>query len=761
MNTNLLKGMLGACLFTAMLTPANAQDSYWLLGSNKYLNTTTRAVVTNTALNGPASNPHVRMVYDGSGNEMFSYGANDVTYFGLPVTTPGGVQAFPIAGSCKQYYVLNTGTLPSPHISYMTLTKIDASAGGIPVASSPIILVGTGGAYAGNPFYYGAVAGPLEANGSRYVYNLSGDINSTVCYLYRFTVAANGTVNTTPQLISSSLPVGGGRMKMAADGKSLAYTNASGQLVTVDFSTLSTPVVTTYNKTVLGLGAVTAGGSKRWYVSTGSELGYFTENTTTFNLVSTTNGIKSDIAQGRDGNAYITNGTPSTGTGTLAYFNPTVGTPTFTAIPAAQVIGVNSSSTAYSFGNNVEGEDINSAAGPSSVNFTLNHVSGTSSPGVIWVCSGVTTVPLDATITGMHTGYYFSYQYGTYNGSVFTGTSAVVTNGPIPGFTANYTTPFWVGSGATFIKFTFYVTGACGNTISQTQLFELRPVSILADYSKPGCSGLCSQSLQSTLPITTAAPAPNTAIAIFKANIDAAQGWMGAATAGMYDINTNGIWSISVYEVDGVSGARKIRSGITAPTIASLNGTGSASGTTVFNNFSYAFDPGNPPFYYDASSAYGDGPYFRDYYSFARLNGLLADYSDRVYCADLTVTEPTSGCTVSKKSYFRIANNGNANGGNARPGKTGSAADAGNEDAENPEIQLYPNPASTAVTVALPYGSAPATLSLMDNSGRKVLESKQLNVGKHIIPLQQLPAGLYFYELNSQGIRRHGKLVKQ
>lgn len=756
--SRLNQGLLSTCVLTSLLfTAARAQDNYWLLDGNKYVNTATQSAVYNAGLVGPASNPHVRTVYDASGNEVFSYGANDVTWYTSNLGIGGGVQAFPIPGACKQYYVLNVFPEHGPHVTDMTLTKIDASGGGMPVTSTPVTLVGSMAAYSGHPFWYGAVAAPMNPDGSRYVYHMSGDINNSVCYLYRFTVAANGTINYTPTLISSSLPLGGGRMKMSPDGQSLAYTNTSGQLVTYN---ISTNTATSYGKTALGKAQVMVGGVRRWYVSTGTDLGYFIEGNTTFMPVNSTNGINSDIAQGKDGYVYVANGNPAAGTGSLVYFWPASATPSFSPVTGAQVLGVNGASpTAYSFGSQVEGEDINLSQTPASVSFTLNNVTPPpTAPGIIWVCGGTTTVPLNATIGGQHTQYYFSYQYGTYSGGVFTPTTGLTSVGPIAGFGPTYTTPFWVGSGATFMRVTFTVYGACGNNISKTQLYEIKPVSVLANYTKPGCisSGIpCSKPIQTTLPITTAAPTPSSSIPTFRGNVDAATGYMGAGNCGMYGINTNGNWTVSVYEVDDATGVRKIRSGITAPTIAYFTGSGSASGVTYFNQNSYAFDGSNPPFYNDVTTNYGDGPYFSDFYSWSRTNGSLAtDFGTRVYCAEMVVTEPTSGCSVTNKSYFKIAVNGSfSNGSNAKPGR-------GDEEGQT-QGSVYPNPVTTTLGIAIPAGTAHASVRLMDHTGRVILENEPLRNGRNTLDVQHLPAGIYFYQLSVDGQEQHGKVVKQ
>jgi hypothetical protein len=315
------------------------------------------------------------------------------------------------------------------------------------------------------------------------------------------------------------------------------------------------------------------------------------------------------------------------------------------------------------------------------------------------------------------------------------------------------------------IKIVYGVNNPCVSVFPTTRYYRIANAAALANYTKPGCNGLCSRPIQTSLPITTAAPASSSSITTFRNNIDASLGWMGASSAGMYGINTNGNWSMMVYEVDGSTGVRKVRSGITAPTIALLTGTGSGTGNTRFNDYTYAFDPANAPFYNDTLSAYGDGPYFSDFYTESRINGTLAsDFSTRVYCAELTVVELTSGCVTTTRSFFKIANNGTySNGSNARPGngeddETTTLSEVGNETTA---IDVYPNPASSVITVKMPQGTANATFLLIDYSGKTLLQQKGLKGGKNEIDISLAASGIYFYQVDINGRSYRGKLVKQ
>jgi hypothetical protein len=180
-------------------------------------------------------------------------------------------------------------------------------------------------------------------------------------------------------------------------------------------------------------------------------------------------------------------------------------------------------------------------------------------------------------------------------------------------------------------------------------------------------------------------------------------------------------------------------------------------GTLRFNEFGSPFDNTNPPYYVGAGD-YGDASYFQELYNHAKNGGdplfTLTDFSNRVYCAELSVVDPTSGCSVVKKSYFKIANNGSSPGSNAKP--------APEEEESHPlSISVYPNPASTIFTIAIPAGTINASIKLTDNTGRILFENEHLRVGKNSIDVRQFPVGAYLYSLSVDGKIQHGKMVKQ
>ncbi|PSK91259.1 T9SS type A sorting domain-containing protein [Taibaiella chishuiensis] len=320
----------------------------------------------------------------------------------------------------------------------------------------------------------------------------------------------------------------------------------------------------------------------------------------------------------------------------------------------------------------------------------------------------------------------------------------------------NLTNLFSLGSYQGLLRVTYELTPDVCNEVSyrryRQKTIKVTPVTILASYSKPACNNGCGRPVQTTLPITAPAPATNATLSVFQDNIDAAPGWMGAQTVGMYGIHVDGNATVEVYAVD-TSGNR------ISPILSSFSHTGPWTGTLSFNLNNLKFNKNNPP-YYVTAGAFSFANYFSKFYEAIQDGDIttmtLADFSDRVYCADLNVVDPVSGCSVSKKSYFKIANNGaNIVGSGARPAPP-------KDEQEVPlSVSIYPNPASTTVTITIPSGTVHASVKLVDNTGRMLLEKEYLHAGKHAIDIQQLPTGVYFYSLSVDGKMKHGKLVKQ
>lgn len=374
-----LKKYSASLLLSLATLPSVAQDTYWGLDGNKVFNTYTHTV-TAIPINGlptdlAYANPGARSFFDGSGNTLFTTGkamyCHDGPYYdfqipGAPAGTPG--QVMPIPGQCKQYNVWSLRFSPD-HTINLDITKVDISGvtNDINTSALPTVVANANLTHASDGFY-GAVAGPLNANGTRYLYFLFLNGLWSEGGLQRFTIGANGAV-IADTLLFTALPVNynsnsrlQSKMKISTDGNTLAYTTAAGKFVTCKlYGTGAGTVTTTYLDVPLSITPVIVGSERRWYYSTGVAVKYYVEGNSNAVAVTTT-GRKSALSVGRDGNMYVVQGDPATGTaGNLYYFSlngPNINPPV-TAIPNAKVIGLNPDSTCYVFGNYIDGENIN------------------------------------------------------------------------------------------------------------------------------------------------------------------------------------------------------------------------------------------------------------------------------------------------------------------------------------------------------------------------------------------------------------------
>ena len=76
------------------------------------------------------------------------------------------------------------------------------------------------------------------------------------------------------------------------------------------------------------------------------------------------------------------------------------------------------------------------------------------------------------------------------------------------------------------------------------------------------------------------------------------------------------------------------------------------------------------------------------------------------------------------------------------------------------QVALYPNPATTSVTVELPAAlrQSPVLATLLDGLGRVVIRQKlPAGAGVHQLPLLAVPAGLYLLRLQTEA----GVVVKK
>ncbi|MCW5908967.1 MAG: T9SS type A sorting domain-containing protein [Chitinophagales bacterium] len=73
---------------------------------------------------------------------------------------------------------------------------------------------------------------------------------------------------------------------------------------------------------------------------------------------------------------------------------------------------------------------------------------------------------------------------------------------------------------------------------------------------------------------------------------------------------------------------------------------------------------------------------------------------------------------------------------------------------------LFPNPATTHLTITLPQLTQPAALTITNISG-SIVQTEQLSSANTTMPINHLPAGLYFVTVQNQQQRIVKKLVKQ
>lgn len=252
----------------------------------------------------------------------------------------------------------------------------------------------------------------------------------------------------------------------------------------------------------------------------------------------------------------------------------------------------------------------------------------------------------------------------------------------------------------------------------------------------------------------------STVMNTFRCQLKTASGWQGATSAGIADLTYAGDYSIDVYEVSPSTGARLAG----APSLFLKTGTAASSDQITFGDYGYSagFNASNPPFYVgDPANALGAGSgynYFRDFYEAARTNsvivGNLTSFSARVFCVEVS-QYPAGGCVVSKKSYFRIANNGLPSGSTARMATSAS----GETEEEYPSIEVYPNPTKGLLSIPMTKDDSNVSIHIIDNLGKEVLNLKEVKDGN--INIEHLTAGIYFYTIHKNGSVYRGKVIKE
>jgi len=287
------------------------------------------------------------------------------------------------------------------------------------------------------------------------------------------------------------------------------------------------------------------------------------------------------------------------------------------------------------------------------------------------------------------------------------------------------------------------------------------PYPPMTGNSKPAC--LTPGAIASTMPSD-----PN--LALFRCLIGNAAGWEGAGNAGITNFSISGSYTVEVYEADA-SGNRQVISGTPAPPIFLKYGSSPTATLVLTFNTSgngTGFDPSATPYFSDGtadgSGALGSGQYFRDRYAEAYYNTIgglpgenLTAFSNVIFCVDMKQISPF-GCIASKKSYFKVANNGLLNGRGARMGTSGEEEETGVEEYKS--LEIFPNPTNGIVYIPLANDDRNVQLTLSDNIGRQVMKSNNLEAGHGEIDMTELPAGVYFYTILKNNSTYKGKIVK-
>jgi len=716
-----------ALLLLSTLT-VNAQDTYWPLAGNYLYNTSTHAVTYTTE--DPSTfffDGDNDVVFNGAGELLVTGGPN--SYFAL--TNMG--QILPIANSCNKFLSLTDVYVAVPHGNYLSVSLVDASAvtndpstTGLPTVTS------TTGLYSGaNALYYGAAAAKMNQDGSRYIYYINPDVSSTTP-LYRYTADQNGTVSTTPATIATGLPVGTSP-KMSQDGNTIAYIDQYGDLVTYNISTATTTTYSTFNVpygVTPGIEEVKVGTSNRWYLSNNTVMGYVNEGSaSSWTALSTTYGINSSLALGKDGNIYFAynSGGVSAGNGQLYFFPPATTTAANfntnkVAVSGASIdVVVNNT---YSFGNHVPGEDINKAGTPATPpSFTVAGVSQVTTPPTIYQCPSTSGLTLATNISSYYTSYSYIIQEGTYSGGVFTPSG--IANIPVsypsssPSLVANLFSLLPALNGYNgYFKVTVMIAGPCGQS-SMSQIFQLQQVTGSVDFSMVGPYTCTSFQSRNTSPSFTSFAQPVSTPPCYI-------GWLGAASCGITGTTASVTGGYSGYTVS----------------IDKYD----ATGTTLIANVLNTTVPGTIPANF-GFNALSSGYFITNYNTIKNNNAFKVTVSiNSAYCG-----------AISNYSWFKIIDG--AAGGNywKTPGVS-------NATASNQEFSVYPNPANTDISFSwYSNGNGIAKLQVIDMYGKIVYRAdvdERSGNNMQSIDIKAFSPGMYMYSFSSSDGLKTGKFQK-
>lgn len=407
--------------------------------------------------------------------------------------------------------------------------------------------------------------------------------------------------------------------------------------------------------------------------------------------------------------------------------------------------------------------------------FSINGNNGTTPPHEFFTCSGVPLILHATGWTGTTEAGTLTATKGIWNSGSFTPTASPQSVSINPGslyLDQNLTTLFSLSSYSGYLQVIYTLpSDICDGVVTpvtQTQIIKITPATFLGDYTarvafQAGCTPAMTGTSKPicTTPNITATMPSSTTFSTFKCQLGNASslGWQGARSVGISTLSLTGNYEIEVYEADA-SGNRKVVGGVSAPAIYLLYGNGGGIVDLSFNSPGYGagFNSGSP-FYVDSNAPadpngnLGGGDYFEQYYDFAYDNGTLNAYSAKIFCAEVRqVTE--GGCVVNKKSYFRIANNGQSNGHGARP--------TGIEDIEEEfgSLEIVPNPSTGIFTITYDYHSE-AAIEVLDMFGRSLKKIELTGNVPYHLDLSDEAKGIYLLKLNSEGKTQTKKIVLQ
>lgn len=752
-------------LLTALLCgslTAAAQDTYWALDGNWIYNTATQ---TASATSQPLT-PAGGFGFNGDHSVIFNASA-ELLFTGGPssnFTISGLGQVLSIPTECKKYISMEIVPSGPPWGHILRVRQIDATA----VTNSGTTGLPTAGSYtylhnALDPVYWGAVAAKLNTNGTRYIYHLNRPASSFTSTLNRFELNSAGVVNTTPTTLSTTLPAGG-FLKMSPDGEAIGYIDENGSFVTYNIATNTAMTYSTYSvglfvtpQEIPAIECVIYNGDRYWFLGNATEMGFVKEGVTTYTKISTTSkGALSSIALGRDGRLYFAHNASGVGSGPgdLYSFSPSVvitaGASSLNGnspiVPNAKIATTagSGSNLSYLFGNQVAGEDVNSATAPTiPPSFTLSGQTG----GNIVICEGgLSELILEAKQFGVSSGYTITVEEGELVSSTFVVTGdtysedfAVLDYNPthdlltLFGGLQNYNG---------YIRVTFSTISPCGQVLSTSLVFNLILASAAVDFymigpsdinSSPVCNylGVSLVGLQNRVDnsaqVMTNRPSVQTAP-------PCAEGWLGASSVGL----SKGVLTLNNTTVANVPNPYHV---VVEEYDASM-----AFIKTVVNKNLSTIPASSYPFFNKTSPLF----YFTNNYYTIRDN----------YFYKVILSVETDCGIYSKEAYFKILDGGD-DGIAFKPGKTTGV----NEIGTITQPEVFPNPATNTVNLSWNGMKAVnAHISLINTMGQVVLskEFAEVNgVNNNTINIGHLPSGVYQYILSTSGGEHKGKIVKQ